>query len=181
MDEGLEILIKEEDIAQRVSVLASQISCDHHGTEIILICVLKGAALFTADLARRLTIPAKIDFVQAASYGGGTASSGSVTVKKDIDLDIEGKHVVIVDGILDSGRTLDHLVRRYQERKPASLKVAVLLDKQSRRAIDVPVDYRGFEIPDKFVVGYGMDAAEQYRNLPYVAFVRMDEDPDSAG
>ena len=181
MEEDLEILFDEEDIARKVGELAAEISRDHAGKEFILVCVLKGAALFTADLARRLTVPAKLAFVQAASYGGGTASSGAVTVMKDIDLDIEGKHVVIVDGILDSGRTLDHLIRRYRERKPASLKIAVLLDKQSRRAVEVPVDYRGFEIPDKFVVGYGMDAAEQYRNLPYVAFVRMDDDPDSAG
>lgn len=181
MEEDLEILFDEQAIAERVSVLASQISCDHQGKELILICVLKGAALFTADLARRLTIPAKIDFAQVASYGSRTVSSGSLTVKKDIETDIEGKNVVIVDGIVDSGRTLDLLIKRYQERRPASLKVAVLLDKQSRRAVEVPVDYRGFEIPDTFVVGYGMDAAEQYRNLPYVAFVRMDEDPHAAG
>jgi hypoxanthine phosphoribosyltransferase len=175
MDEDLEILFDEQAIAQRVSVLASQISCDHHGKELILVCVLKGAALFTADLARRLTIPAKIDFVQAASYGSGTASSGNVTVLKDIDMNIEGKYVVIVDGVLDSGRTLDLLVKRYQERRPAGLKVAVLLDKQSCRAVDVPVDYRGFEITDVFVVGYGMDSAEKYRNLPYVAVLKNTE------
>lgn len=172
MDEDLEILFDEEDIARKVGELAAEISRDHAGKELVLVCVLKGAALFTADLSRRLTIPAKIAFVQAASYGKGTASSGTVTVTKDIDLDIERKHVVIVDGILDSGRTLDHLIRRYQDRRPASLKVAVLLDKQSRRTVEVHVDYRGFEIPDKFVVGYGMDAAEQYRNLPYVAVLK---------
>ncbi|MHB8846135.1 MAG: hypoxanthine phosphoribosyltransferase [Nitrospirota bacterium] len=175
MEEELDILFDEQAITQRVSVLASQISCDHQGKELILVCVLKGAAMFTADLARRLTIPARLAFVQAASYGSGTASSGVVTVTKDIDMEIEGKHVVIVDGILDSGRTLDNLIKRYQERKPASLKVAVLLDKHSRRTVEVPVDYRGFEIPDVFVVGYGMDAAEQYRNLPYVAVLKTTE------
>ena len=171
MDENLEILFDEQAITERVSVLASQISCDHHGKELIVICVLKGAALFTADLTRRLTISAKIDFVQVASYGSGTESSGNVTVVKDIDMNIDGKNVVIVDGIIDSGRTLDYLVKRYRERRPASLKVAVLLDKHSRRVVDVPVDYRGFEIPDMFVVGYGMDSAEKYRNLPYIATV----------
>jgi hypoxanthine phosphoribosyltransferase len=171
MEENLERLLGEQTIMQRVSVLASQISCDHLGKDLILICVLKGAALFTADLARRLTIPAKIDFVQVASYGSGTASSGNVIVIKDIDMNIEGKNVVIVDGIIDSGKTLDLLVNRYQERRPASLKVAVLLDKNSRRAVDVQIDYRGFEIPDVFVVGYGMDSAEMYRNLPYIASV----------
>jgi hypoxanthine phosphoribosyltransferase len=169
--EELEVLFDEQTIAQRVNVLASQISCDHRGKELVLICVLKGAALFTADLARRLTVPAKLDFVQAASYGSGTAPSGTVTIRKDIDITIEGKHVVIVDGIIDSGRTLDRLIRRYRELRPAGLKVAVLLNKQSRRAVDVPIDYSGFEIPDRFVVGYGMDSAEQYRNLPYIAAV----------
>lgn len=170
--DDLEILFDEQAIASKVGELAAAVSRDHAGKELILICVLKGAALFTADLARRLTVPAKLAFVQAASYGSGTASSGTVSVVKDIDLDIAGKHVVIVDGIIDSGRTLDHLVRRYAELRPASLKVAVLLDKRSRRAVDVPVDYRGFEIADVFVVGYGMDAAEKYRNLPYVATMR---------
>jgi hypoxanthine phosphoribosyltransferase len=175
MDEELEILFDEQAIKERVSVLASQISCEHYGKEIVLICVLRGAALFFADLARMLTIPARLDFVQAASYGSGTSSSGAVTVLKDIDTDIEGRHVVIVDGIIDSGRTLDHLVNRFRERHPAQLKVAVLLDKHSRRDVDVPIDYRGFEIPDVFVVGYGMDAAGKYRNLPYVAVLKSAE------
>jgi len=168
-EDDREIMFDEQALDRRVGELAEAISRDHAGKDLVLICVLKGAALFTADLARRITVPAKLAFAQVTSYGGGIASSGTVIVVKDIDMDIAGKHVVIVDGIIDSGRTLDRLVRQYRERRPASLKVAVLLDKGARRAVDVPVDYRGFEIPDVFVVGYGMDSAEKYRNLPYVA------------
>ena len=175
MEEELEILFDEQAIAQKVGDMAAQISRDHAGKDLVLVCVLKGAALFTADLARRLFIPAVLDFVQAASHGSGTESSGTVTVTKDIDTDIGGKHVVIVDGIIDSGRTLALLVKRYRELRPAGLKTAVLLDKHSRRTVDVPIDYRGFEIPDRFVVGYGMDWGEKYRNLPYIAVMKNSE------
>jgi hypoxanthine phosphoribosyltransferase len=140
-----------------------------------MICILKGATLFTADLCRHLTIPVTLDFVHASSYGNAAVSSGTITVKKDIDMDIRGKHVLFVDGIIDTGTTMDFLLKRYRERGPAGLGTAVLLDKRAHRTVDVPIDYRGFEIPDRFVVGYGMDSGEKYRNLPYVAVLKNAE------
>jgi len=165
----LEILFDERTIEQRILELAAQISRDYAGKELLLVCILKGAAIFITDLARRITIPAMLEFVQVSSYGRRTVSSRTVTVTKDIGSDIGGKHVLLVDGIIDTGTTMDFLLNRYRGRGPASLKVAVLLDKQSRRTVDVPIAYRGFEIQDQFVVGYGMDYGEKYRNLPYIA------------
>jgi len=171
-EDDLEILLTEQAVTQKIGELAAQISHDYAGKELLLICILKGAAIFTTDLARRLTIPAVLDFVQASSYGDGTASSRTVAVRKDIEADIRGRHVLLVDGIIDTGETMDCLLKRFQERGPASIKVAVLLDKPARRAVAVPVSYRGFEIPDRFVVGFGMDYGERYRNLPYIAVVK---------
>jgi hypoxanthine phosphoribosyltransferase len=172
MDDSLKMLFDEQAIEQKVAELAAQISHDYAGKELVLVCILKGAAIFAADLSRQLTIPATLDFVHVSSYGSATVSSRTITVKKDIDIDIRGKHVLLADGIIDTGDTMKYLFERYRERGPASLKVAVLLDKRSRRTVDVHLDYRGFEIPDEFVVGYGMDCREQYRNLPYIAALK---------
>jgi hypoxanthine phosphoribosyltransferase len=171
-DDDLEILFDEQALEQKVLELAAQISRDYAGKDLLLVCILKGAAIFFADLARRLTIPAMLEFAQASSYGSGTVSQRVVTVTKDIASDIRGRHVLLVDGIIDTGTTMDFLLKRYRARGPASLKVAVLLDKHAHRTIAVPIGYRGFEIPDRFVVGYGMDSGEQYRNLPYIAAVK---------
>jgi hypoxanthine phosphoribosyltransferase len=174
MDENLEILFDEQAIEQRVAELAAQISHDYAGKDLVLVCILKGAALFTADLSRHLTIPATLDFVHLSSYGSATVSSRTITMKKDIDTDIRGKNVLFVDGIIDTGGTITFLIHQYRERDPASLRVVTLLDKRSRRTAAVPVDYRGFEVPDVFVVGYGMDCGEKYRNLPYIAVLRQE-------
>lgn len=175
MDENLEIVLDEQTIARKVGELAARISRDYAGRKLVVVCILKGAALFTADLVRRLTIPVVLDFVQASSYVDGALSPGNVTVTKDITGDISGKQVLLVDGIIDSGGTLDLLLKRYRERGPAGIRTAVLLDKHARRTIDAPIDYRGFEIPDRFVVGYGMDCGEKYRNLPYIAALKNAE------
>lgn len=174
-EDDLEILFDEQALEQKVLELAAQISRDYAGKELLLVCILKGAAIFFTDLARRLTIPAMLEFVQASSYGSGTVSSRIVTVTKDIASDISGKHVLLVDGIIDTGTTMDFLLKRYQARGPASLRTAVLLDRRAHRTVDVPLDYRGFEIPDRFVVGYGMDCGEKYRNLPYIAALKYTE------
>jgi hypoxanthine phosphoribosyltransferase len=171
--DDLEIFIDEQAIEQQVRDLAAQISRDYAGKELLLVCILKGAAIFAADLARRLAIPARMDFVQVSSYGRGTVPSRALTLAKDVDTDIRGMHVLLVDGIIDTGGTLDLLLNRLRQAGPASLKTTVLLDKHSRRTKDVQVDYRGFEIPDRFVVGYGMDYGEKYRNLPYIAVIEQ--------
>lgn len=170
-----EILLDEETIGKKVEEMAADISSDYAGKEIVLISILKGAVTFTADLMRRITVPVVLDFVRAASYGSGTVSKG-ISVIKDIEMDIEGRDVLLVDCIIDSGETLDCLLRRYKERRPASIKTAVLLDKRPRRTVDVRLDYVGFAIPDRFVVGYGVDCSEQYRNLPYIAAVRIERE-----
>ena len=175
MDDQLNMLFDEQALENKIVELAAHISRDHAGKELVLVCILKGAALFAADLSRRLTVPVALDFVHVSSYGSATVSSKTITIKKDIDIDIRGRHVLLADGIIDSGDTIRHLVERYRERKPASIKVAVLLDKRSRRTVEVPLDYRGFEIPDVFVVGYGMDCGGKYRNLPYIAVLKTSE------
>ena len=175
MDDILEILIDAENIAEKVAELAERISRDYKGKELVAVCVLKGAALFAADLVRSISTPVTVDFVWAASYGTSTSPAQEVRVEKDIASDIQGRHVLLVDGIVDSGRTRAFLLERYWVRKPASLRVAVLLDKKARRMVPVQIDYRGFTVPDRFVVGYGMDYAQQYRNLPYIAVIRNDK------
>lgn len=174
MREAGKILFDESAIAEKVGELASQISKDYAGREVVLVCILKGALAFTADLMRRLSVPAQIEFIQTASYGAATSAPGNILLKKDIELDIRGRHVLLVDTIVDTGKTLDCLLTRLAERNPASLGTIALLDKKCRRTVDVPVAYRGFEIPDEFVVGYGMDHAERYRNLPYIAVLTSD-------
>ena len=163
-----EILIDEVTLAARVAELGAEVSEDYQGRDLLLIGVLKGAVFFMADLMRHLTVPCEVDFMAISSYGDATDSSGIVRILKDLDINIEGRHVLVVEDIIDSGLTLSYLMRNLESREPASLEVCALLTKPSRREIDVPVRYVGFEIPNKFVVGYGLDFGERYRNLPFV-------------
>lgn len=167
-----EILIDQEQLQQRIQELGAEISRDYQGKELHLICVLKGAVLFLADLARNLTVPVSFDFMAVSSYGASTESSGVVRILKDLEESIEGKDVLIVEDIIDSGLTLHYLYQNLHSRKPASLEIRTLLDKPDRRRVDVPVKYCGFSIPDRFVVGYGLDFAEKYRNLPYIGVLK---------
>jgi hypoxanthine phosphoribosyltransferase len=169
-----EILIDEETLAARVAELGAEVSADYQGRDLLLIGVLKGAVFFMADLMRTLTIPCEIDFMAISSYGAQTDSSGVVRILKDLDINIEGRHVLVVEDIIDSGLTLSYLMRNLEAREPASLEVCALLTKPDRREIDVPVRYIGFEIPNRFVIGYGLDFAERYRNLPYVGVLDLE-------
>lgn len=171
MSETIRELISEEDVDKRIRELGEQISRDYAGKQIHLICVLKGGVFFMCELAKRITVPVSMDFMCVGSYGDGTKSSGVVRIAKDLDESIEGKEVLIVEDIIDSGNTLYYLMDVLQRRKPASLRLCTLLDKPERRVKDVKVDYVGFEIPDKFIVGYGLDYAQKYRNLPYIGIV----------
>jgi hypoxanthine phosphoribosyltransferase len=163
-----EILIQEDALQARVRALGAEISLDYSERELLLVGVLKGAVFFMADLMRAITVPCEIDFMAISSYGASNDSSGVVRILKDLDVNIEGRHVLVVEDIIDSGLTLSYLVRNLESREPASLGVCALLTKPERREIDVEVRYVGFEIPNRFVVGYGLDFAERYRNLPYV-------------
>ena len=164
--------ISEEKLDKRIRELAAQISKDYAKKEIRLICILKGSVFYTCELAKRITVPVTLDFMSVSSYGSGTESSGTITIKKDLDESIEGLDVIVVEDIIDSGNTLSRLIPMLKERKPASLKVTTLLDKPDRREVDdVNVDYVGFEIEDKFVVGYGLDYEGYYRNLRYIGYV----------
>ena len=169
-----EILVDEETLRARVAELGAEVSADYRGRDLLLIGVLKGAVFFMADLMRHLTIPCEVDFMAISSYGDSTDSSGIVRILKDLDINIEGRDVLVVEDIIDSGLTLSYLMRNLESREPATLEVCALLTKPARRQIDVPVRYIGFEIPDRFVVGYGLDFAERYRNLPYVAVMSQD-------
>lgn len=165
------ILITKNKIQKKVKELAKKISQDYQGKKLVLIGILKGAFVFLSDLMRQLTIPLELDFIQVASYGASTTSSGVIKIKKDIDLPIVGKQVLIVEDIVDYGYTMNYLLRFLKHKKPASVKVCALLDKPSRRKVKVPLAYQGFEVPDKFIVGYGLDFDEKYRNLPYLAYL----------
>jgi hypoxanthine phosphoribosyltransferase len=175
-----EILIDEETLAARVAELGTEVSADYQGRDLLLIGVLKGAVFFMADLMRHLTVPCEVDFMAISSYGDSTDSSGIVRILKDLDINIEGRHVLVVEDIIDSGLTLSYLMRNLESREPATLEVCALMTKPARREIDVPVRYVGFEIPNRFVVGYGLDFAERYRNLPYVAVLHEDLVPPGA-
>jgi hypoxanthine phosphoribosyltransferase len=166
--EQIKVLLRGSAIRRRVHTLARRIERDYKGESLHLVCILKGACIFLADLLRELKLPVSVDFIAVSSYGKGSLPSGEVRINKDLDHSIEGIHVIIVEDILDTGLTLNYLYRILQSRKPKSLKIAALLDKPARRVKEVPVDYIGFEIPDKFVVGYGLDYAERYRHLPDV-------------
>jgi hypoxanthine phosphoribosyltransferase len=174
-----EILIDEDELQRRIAELGDEVSADYRGRDLLLLGVLKGAVFFMSDLMRRLTIPCEIDFMAISSYGASTDSSGVVRILKDLDINIEGRHVLVVEDIIDSGLTLSYLVRMLESREPASLEVCALLTKPERREIDVDVRYTGFEIPNRFVIGYGLDFAERYRNLPYVAVLHPDLIPES--
>lgn len=171
MAETIKVLVPEEEVNQRIAALGKQISEDYAGKEVHLICVLKGGVFFMCELAKRITVPVSMDFMSVSSYGDGTSSSGVVRIAKDLDQSIEGKDVLIVEDIIDSGRTLSYLMEMLQKRNPNSLHLCTLLDKPERRVVDVKVDYVGFNIPDEFVVGYGLDYAQKYRNLPYIGVV----------
>jgi hypoxanthine phosphoribosyltransferase len=164
-----EILVQPDDLKRKVREIGQQISADYAGKDLLLVCVLKGAVFFLADLMRHIEIPCEVDFMAVSSYGSETDSSGVVRILKDLDRPIAGRDVLIVEDIVDSGLTLQYLMRNLGSRKPASLEVCALLTKPDRRKVELPTRYVGFEIPDKFAIGYGLDVAERYRNLPYVA------------
>jgi hypoxanthine phosphoribosyltransferase len=171
------VLIDEERLRSRVAGLGEEVSADYAGRDLLLIGVLKGAVFFMADLMRHLTVTCEVDFMAISSYGAATDSSGVVRILKDLDINIAGRDVLVVEDIIDSGLTLSYLMRNLEAREPASLEICALLTKPARREIDVPVRYVGFEIPNRFVIGYGLDFAERYRNLPYVGVL----DPDLIG
>ena len=173
-----EVLIEEERLQTRIRELGRELSSDYEGRELLLVGVLKGAVFFMADLMRSISVPCEIDFMAISSYGASTDSSGVVRILKDLDINIENRHVLVVEDIIDSGLTLSYLLRNLESREPATLEICALLTKPSRREIDVPVKYVGFEIPNKFVIGYGLDFAERYRNLPYVGVLHADLMPE---
>ena len=175
MSEKVRELISEADVEAKIAELGAQISKDYEGESVFLLCILKGGVFFTTELAKRITVPVSLDFMSVSSYGAETESSGVVRIIKDLDTSIEGKNVLVVEDIIDTGRTLAYLLENLKHRNPKSLKLCALLDKPERRVSDVAVDYKGFEIPDEFVVGYGMDYDQKYRNLPYIGVVEFEQ------
>lgn len=173
-----QILIDESRLQGRIAELGEEISGDYVGRDLLLVGVLKGAVFFMADLMRHITVPCEIDFMAISSYGASTDSSGVVRILKDLDINIESRHVLVVEDIIDSGLTLSYLVRNLEAREPASLQICALMTKPERREIEVDVRYVGFEIPNQFVIGYGLDFAERYRNLPYVGVLHADLIPE---
>src|SRR5712691_4165175 len=171
-DDIAEVLIDEQAIAKRVRELGAAIADDYRGKDVVLVSILKGALPFLADLMRQMPIPLALDFLEVSSYGEATESSGVVRILKDLAKPIEGREVVVVEDILDTGRTLAYVIEHLRGQHPASLGLCALLDKPARRVMPITVDYRGFEIPDKFVVGYGLDFAERYRNLPFIGVLK---------
>lgn len=174
MSETVRVLLSEEEVDKRIGEIAERINKDYEGEQIHLICVLKGGIFFTCELSKRLRVPVSMDFMSVTSYGAATKSSGVVKIIKDLDEEIEGKNVLVAEDIIDSGRTLSYLLEYLRNRNPKSLKLCTLLDKPERRVVEVDVDYTCFEIPDEFVVGYGLDYAQKYRNLPYIGVVELD-------
>lgn len=168
-------LLSAEEIQKRVAELGAEISREYQGKEILLIGILKGAFVFCADLIRHITVPTEVDFMAVSSYGKSTESSGVIRIVKDLDTEVQGKHLLLVEDIVDSGLTLRYLREYLQHHQPASIRIAVLLDKPSRRKTEVTVDYTGFSIPDEFIVGYGIDYAEHHRNLPYIGMIGESE------
>ena len=175
MSDHINVLLPEEEVDARIQAMGEQISRDYAGKQVHLICVLKGGSFFLCELAKRITVPVSLDFMSVSSYGGGTESKGVVKIVKDLDESIRDKDVLVVEDIVDSGRTLSYLLEMLRSRGPKSLRLCTLLDKPERRVVDVDVDYTGFQIPDKFVVGYGLDYDQRYRNLPYIGIVEFDE------
>ena len=178
-DDVAEILIDEDRLRNRIRELGERISTDYEGKRPLLVCILKGGVVFLADLSRQITVPHEIDFMAISSYGSSTESSGIVRILKDLDTNISGRHVLIVEDIVDTGRTLEYVMRNLETRQPASLRICTLLSKPSRREIDIPADYVGFEIPNVFVIGYGLDFAEIYRNLPFIGVLKPEKYQDT--
>lgn len=174
MAEKIRVMLTEEEVDARIQQIGEQISRDYEGRQVHLVCVLKGASFFMCELAKRITVPVTVDFMSVSSYGANTKSSGVVKIVKDLDEPLAGKEVVVVEDIVDSGRTLNYLLELLGQRGPRSLRLCTLLDKPERRVVEVHVDYMGFEIPDEFVVGYGLDYDQRYRNLPYIGVVEPD-------
>lgn len=166
------ILISSHEISNRITQLGTEISNDYGDSVPIIVNILKGAYVFTSDLSRAITVHHEIDFMAISSYHGGTESTGVVKIEKDLKSNITGRDILIVEDIVDTGRTLDHLLELFKTRNPRSIKICTLLDKTCRRIVEVPVDYRGFEIPDEFVIGYGLDYEEKYRNLPFIGVMK---------
>lgn len=175
MSEHIRVLLTEKEVDERIQAIGDQISKDYAGKQIHLVCVLKGGSFFMCELAKRITIPVSLDFMSVSSYGNATKSSGVVKIVKDLDEPIKDKDVIVVEDIVDSGRTLSYLLDMLKDREPNSLHLCTLLDKPDRRVVDVKVDYTGFQIPDEFVVGYGLDYDQKYRNLPYIGVVELEE------
>ena len=174
MSEHVRVLLSEEMVDARIQAIGEEISRDYAGKQVHLICVLKGGSFFLCELAKRITVPVSLDFMSVSSYGSETKSSGVVKIVKDLDEPLKDKDVIIIEDIVDSGRTLSYLMEMLRDRGPASLKLCTLLDKPDRRVVDVHVDYTGFQIPDEFVVGYGLDYDQKYRNLPYIGVVEIE-------
>ncbi len=174
MAERIRVLLSEEEVNERIRQIGEQISKDYEGRQVHLICVLKGGSFFMCELAKRITVPVSLDFMSVSSYGGGTKSSGVVKIVKDLDEPLDGKDVIVVEDIVDSGRTLSYLLELLGKRNPKSLALCTMLDKPERRVVDVKVDYTVFNLPDEFVVGYGLDYDQRYRNLPYIGVVEFD-------
>ncbi len=175
MADKLEIMFTERKIANKIKKLGAQISEEYQGNEITMVCILKGACFFACELAKRITVPVQMEFMRCSSYGDETISSGVVKIIQDLDKPIRDKHIIVVEDIIDTGRTMHYLLEILRQREPASLKLCSLLDKPDRRVAEVNLDYVGFTVPDKFIVGYGLDYAQKYRNLPYIAEVTPDE------
>ena len=178
MAERVRVMLTEEEIDHRIQDVAERINQDYQGKTIHMICVLKGGVFFMYELAKRISVPVTLDFMSVSSYGDDTKSSGIVKIVKDLDQPLLDKDVLVVEDIIDSGRTLSYLMKILDSRNPASLRLCTLLDKPDRRVTDVSVDYTCFEIPDEFVVGYGLDYAQRYRNLPYIGVMEFTEDQD---
>ena len=175
MAEKVNVLLSEEEVDAKIKAIGEQISKDYAGKQVHLVCVLKGGSFFMCELAKRITVPVSLDFMSVSSYGSETKSSGVVKIVKDLDEPIKDKDVLVVEDIVDSGRTLSYLMEMLRDRGPKSLHLCTLLDKPERRVVEVNVDYTGFQIPDKFVVGYGLDYDQHYRNLPYIGVVEFDD------
>ncbi len=173
MAEKVRVLLTEKEVDEKIRMIGEQISKDYAGKTVHLVCVLKGGCFFMCELAKRITVPVTMDFMSVSSYGSETKSSGVVRIVKDLDEPLKGKNVLVVEDIVDSGRTLSYLLEMLKDRGPESVRLCTLLDKPERRVVDVKVDYTGFEIPDEFVVGYGLDYDQRYRNLPYIGVVEL--------
>lgn len=175
MAEHVKVLLSEEEVDNKIQELGERISKDYAGRQVHLVCVLKGGVFFMCELAKRITVPVSMDFMSVSSYGSDTKSSGVVRIVKDLDESLQDKDVIVVEDIVDSGRTLSYLLEMLKDRGPKSLRLCTMLDKPDRRVVDVNVDYTGFEIPDEFVVGYGLDYDQRYRNLPFIGIVEFDD------